>query len=855
MTFKVGDAVVARYANPASIDLSEPSAAAKRPADQRQSYTLQGWSRSPDENAERVDLATSGTATFAGEAVYYAVYGQAGTSLVDVPLAFANIHGADGALEADVEITATYGQTVAAALSAAGKSIPSPQDYADPATGLTYRFLGWYPYSSTSSAGALVYDDGKVGELAVTLSVAGVSASGLTLRAVYAAARAGQHVITFDVDGYKSMCVADDGASPVYTQANGTNTNYSVPAKQETVAGTTFTFSKWFADANGNGVCDAGEPSYQAVLPRAIADATYTADWASKNSDVTLTFYIKYTDGETGAFVGNGVRVITTTTEKTTQEVADSVQEIGDKVGYGGKLYTLLGWSARKTDVEPVYDASNPLPTVTGDDRALSNAYAKTFYGVYQTEDHKVAVTFQDGDSALGTASVSSLLSVNDAFAATGAATPAAKSDSQQFLGWAKSAGAANTEVIDGVSATLDEVAGTTADAITLYAAYGEPAVYSVRLRSADYSQILYRISVKHGKTIASALASAGVSVTSPVQTGCYFTGWRTAAGSYFGLDEPVTGTLDLYASFQVIDVASSAQDIGAVVTTNDPRFEKAMALKFTMTSRASADTPLRSYTAKNSYTIMRSYDIRLVMTDESGVESVVTGDFGTAAFTVKVGTKYRNSSVRAFWLGSKNNAEAVMFSDKKSADDNGYISATIGNYLVGDAGEGGNFCIAYIEGEAGNNTLGTGTGSSLGTGGSGLGAGSGLGGGLSTLSSGLQSNGLSSGGSDGLAPASGSGASDSDPSLGGGGPDSASAEGGGAAADGSGGEADAGSDGESFFAGWDGDAVVLMVLCAVALAAMASGLWRLVVVKQRRDEADAELPDLSSRYAQGVNF
>ena len=40
-----------------------------------------------------------------------------------------------------------------------------------------------------------------------------------------------------------------------------------------------------------------------------------------------------------------------------------------------------------------------------------------------------------------------------------------------------------------------------------------------------------------------------------------------------------------------------------------------------------------------------------------------------------------------------------------------------------------------------------------------------------------------------------------------------------------------------------------------LALAGLLFGLWRLIVVRQKRIEAETEMPSIDDRYANGVNF
>ncbi len=910
-TFKVGDAVVARYTGTAPISLVGPTAAAARADDQRQSYAPVGWSLDRDENATSGYLGPDATITPAGDAKYYAVYE---TGLTSVPVSFSNIFDASGALQPRVSLSATYGQTVAEALVAAGKELPAPADYTDEQTGQRFRFVGWYPYTASTPVGPLLYNQEKVGDLAVTLALNGVSAGALELRAVYVACAPGQHVVTFEVDGYTSACVVDHGQRPVYSEANNANNNYTSPSKQATETGKTFTFASWFVDADGNGQLGEGERSYALGLPPATADVDYVADWSWEWSDVTLTFYVTFVDAETGALVSGGTCIVQTTYEKNTQEIADTIAKVGSQFGYGGQVYTLDGWAVRKTDAEPLYDADNPLPSVNGDDRALSSAYARTFYGVYSTTAHKVNVTFYDGMTRLGSANVVATgTTVDAAFKATGASKPADKGAGKSFLGWATTNGA--TSAVDGTATQIESLVGGTDAELSLYAVFGTVPSYTVRLRNEDGSKVLYQVAVKRGNTVNAVLAAAGVKVSMPTQTGKYFSGFKTASGKHFSLDEAVTGAANVYASYADVAVKTQSKtDVSATVTpTHASLLAAALGsgisrVQFSVKPRSSADSPLRSATAKNSYTILKSYDIRLNLVDAAQKETLVTGEFGVAKLKVFVGTKYRNAKVRAFWLGSKNgNNETVLNSAVKKISKKGYITLNIGNYLVGDEDEGGNLSIAYIEGGAGSGTLEPGddegnegdsglkpgdgnSGSTDGTtDGSGDEAGndagtddgasldaSDLGGTIGASSLGGSAGGGSLAGASGASGGSLASASDGA----GGGSSLAESDGksegaalaksenkaklvtnaSDASADGAAAESAEAAEGDGAaesgpFEGWDSNAAVLLLLAAAVLAALLRALWVFFVVKPRRREQEAEMPVMEHQYAQGIHF
>lgn len=870
VAFKALGAVVKRYDSPTSVDLSEVSALAARTDDGRHHYEVVGWSTNPDENAASGYSEPSQTVTTRGAAVYNAVYSTSMKSGINIT--FSNVFSSDGSLQDIPTCSATYGQTVKDALAASKVAFPVPEDYASGST--TMRFVGWHLYSASQTASPLMYDSDEAASLAVTLALNGVSNNELVLWAVYMPAKENQHVVTFKADSQISAYVADDGSYPSYVMSNNTNTNYVVPAKIETKTGVTYTFGSWKDDASGT--------AYASVLPRVGSDAAYKAQFNETPSDVSMTFLALTYDEESDTY-SLGTRHVATTYEQTAQEIADSVVTYGNKIGYGGKVYTFEGWAVRKTDVEALYTKDNPILSGSWDERIVSSqAYSRTYYGIYSTADHYVDVTFYDGQTALGTAHVLATRTIDDAFSVTGASTPSDKSVTSAFLGWAKDS--ADTEAIDGIATSVESALGdAVGEKLDLYAVYGSLPSYTVRLRNAEGDKVLYEISVGRGRTVNSVLSQQGVTLSVATQEGSFFAGWSTAAGALFSLDTPISGSANLYATYRPITVVSSdADDINATVSSTSSQLYGAASATFTLSSRATADLPVRNTMSKNSYSTLKCYDMKLVATSAEGVEQTVTGEFGLASIKVKVDSSYNDSSVRAFWLGSRDGAEDVLNSDKKTIDDAGYIAVSIGNYLIGDVDEGGNLAIGYIERnqsasalsskskskssstKSSNNADSSSTTRSNTT--------------KSTSSPTSRSRNSTSPSSESHlrtnpdnATRSPSRSSRSGSSGSVGGTLSGRSSGGSGGSGGSSGSNDADSAGESvasaevaeaeesaepsLFDGWDSDAVALIVIALAVIALVVRGLWQLIVVRPRRSEEGVELPSVADRYAEGFNF
>ena len=321
-------------------------------------------------------------------------------------------------------------------------------------------------------------------------------------------------------------------------------------------------------------------------------------------------------------------------------------------------------------------------------------------------------------------------------------------------------------------------------------------------------------------------------------------------------------GSADLYASYKAVRVVSpDTKAITASVTI--PWAMSSTWLEFgaiedvtlSFVARSSADSPLRSTTSTNGYTIKQSYDMELTVEYASGQTMTQTGSFGTAEVKANVGTQYRNAKVRVFWLGTKNGAETVMNSDVKDLDSKGYISASIGNYEIGDKDEGGNFAIAYVEGGSGGASLTPGSTPSVPD--ASLGdpqAGASLGSpGSSGLSRSLNSSGLGS-----ASTAKSTGLSTSGSTANGGANTSAAAVASTntVTADGGAVEEALGIDSDEVTGeGWDSDAVALIVIVVATLALILRGLWRIFVVRARNEEADAEMPAMADQYSKGITF
>ena len=331
----------------------------------------------------------------------------------------------------------------------------------------------------------------------------------------------------------------------------------------------------------------------------------------------------------------------------------------------------------------------------------------------------------------------------------------------------------------------------------------------------------------KTGKTIE---------LTPPTKKGKYFQGWRTASGELFDFDAAVTGSADLYATYGAIRVETDSPAVSATATSTSSELEQATSVRLVISGAKTICSLVSPLIKENSYSVVGYFYMRLVATFSDGSERIVTGDVGTMDIDISAGLKYQNTTLRAFWMGTQpSGIETVKMSTAKQVDDAGVVSLVISNYQLGDEEGEGNLALCYFEGGAGGSSL------------------AGDGEGSSSLSSGLSGTSLSS---TGLSSDSLSGSSSLTSSSGASGLASASAMS--ANADGAN-DSDEGTSAEegdeAMTGSWDSDAIVLVILAVLAVAVMIYGLWRLIVVRQRRNEAEADLPSMSEAYAEGIRF
>lgn len=692
--FQVGDAVVGRYRCDEPIDLEEPSSRASVSGTYRYHYDLAGWSTSADEFSEP-EQPMSGTVSVSDEAEYHAVYGVGKTEGISV--SFGNVRNVDGIVQDIPPVYAVYGETLADVLERSEQSLPEPSDYYDEATGTWYRFAGWHDGSVTTTNNARLWNPDSIAtEMELTSAISGVMTGSVVLRATYVPVAANQRLVFLDVDHFRFAYAVDYGSRPSYEKASEATT-VAAPSKIKTSTGVTYTFEGWIDESTDENIGH--------TIPTATADAAYRASFAEKGTDVILTFYYMQPDESgSGAYTRKAKRIYTTY-ETPVQETADDLVKYGDRIVSAGTASIFEGWSVRETDVEAMYTADSPIDSGSWADRSLSSqAYSKTYYGIYKSAERKVHVEFFLDGSSLGGATVSGKTLIDDAFKEAGADLPSDRSQTEQFLGWNVEE---NAEVnLDGSFVSVGDLASESSDELVLHAVFGAPPRYLVTFNNAEKTKRLYSVHVARGRSVADILADQGASIDAPSKDMCYFQGWRTASGVGYSFDTPVMGQMNLYASYGDLQInTGGAADVAVSAGLTTAELEDATSVTLGFIRSDVVYDGLRVYAAKAGFTVIRGYDLWIEGEMADGSKAKVDGSVGVITTKIKIGTDYANVPVRVFWMSSK----GFSNSDLKQVDSEGYISVTFADYELAYEMEGSNFAVAIVEGGQGMAPIDTG--------------------------------------------------------------------------------------------------------------------------------------------------
>ena len=819
--FNVSTTTVKTYRNAQAIDLSELTALAQRLPDARNSFELVGWSLNPDDNAQSGYVACDTQLEPTESATYYAVYDL---HMAEIPVSFTNVRDSSGALLNVDSITAHYNETLGEALENNGTSICQPSDYRDDQAGITYRFVGWLVYTSSQSCNATIYNpDGVCSGLVFDSTLYGVTSNrAVSLQAVYAPVRDGEHLVCFDVDFNRSWTVVADGAQPLFTDANPDDTSYGSPDPATTETGVSYTLKSWTN-------AQTGEESYY-VVPAAYEDAVYEASFNTTASDLSITFY-QLKQGATGSYTRSETE-LTSTYDDSAWDMACSLIAPGRVFEANGKLYEFLGWAVREDDKEPLFTNDNPIPNPS-DDSIYSSS---TYYGIYKELPYMATVEFVDGGEVLGSTTVSANDTIEATFAATGATQPADRSDTELFLGWnvePDSSSTTNSRIRD-----IESWLENPADTVTLYSVYGSQRSYTVNMYKADCKTLVATLTVEGGSTVADTLKAKELTISNPAEEGKYFAGWATADGKEFTLDTPVKGALSLHAIYEDIEVQSPDKtDIDATVSCTQSGLEDAQSVTFKITNTSTSDLPIRTFTAEKGFNTLKCYHMELVAVGADGEEAIIDGATVGATIKVYVGTQYKKNSVRAFWLKSD---DTVNYSESKTVDDEGYITFTFADYGLGDIDEGGNLAICYAIAGADPVSPG-GSAPSISTSTNGLKAAS-----LNTSAlSALKTSAAASPAAALSATANGASSGQSNSAVNIGNSNSADED------------EDAQADGNAWDSeGWDANTVIFVILFFGLIAAAVIGIRRMFLIGAEKRDDDEEEADLNEpMITSGINF
>ncbi|MGN0077428.1 MAG: hypothetical protein ACI36V_01430 [Coriobacteriales bacterium] len=442
-------------------------------------------------------------------------------------------------------VAAAYGKT----LQQAGAVVPSAPDYSS--GGKTYRFVGWR-LAGDSVATYARSAQAVFSELTLDSNVAGAAKGSVGFSAVYVPVAAGQHLVTFCVDGYVAACAVDQGKAPSFKTANP-SAAAETPAKVKDVSGYSFAFKGWHAGADGESVWHEGEPVIaNDALPAVSADSCYTARFERTVKLQKLVFSF-WRSGD-GKPVYSTQSISSFDWNDDALGAANTLVKAGDSFVYEGEEYTFLGWSVRMTDKEPYY--SGGLPHTTG----TSSNGAVNYYGVYSVKGKSYTVEFYVGDELYASAhEVSASTSIYSALmASSNPAEPCAQEEGVSFRGWNTSPKALGYLLASVVSV------GSVAQAdgsVRLYAIWKDANYPLVTFYDSDKATVIDCLEVQKGSSVAQ---STGEQPVPAGENRDRFEGWADAAGNAFSCTETaVTEDIAVFATYTQLGTGTGTLEGG----------------------------------------------------------------------------------------------------------------------------------------------------------------------------------------------------------------------------------------------------------------------------------------------------
>ncbi len=458
-----------------------------------------------------------------------------------VNVTFTNLHDASGAASSDVSYQVPYGSTLAATKC----EQLHPADYVF--DGVTYRFVGWR--SSTLAQGKAYDPDYLQSKLEITSALSGVKDGSLILTAVYVPVGESEHLVVFRTENLLSACAVADGKAPNYRNASN-STSVVAPSFEDEETGYNYSFAGWSKGSSAEPIATAGETLYS-LLPAASEDAVYTAKFTKEAGTVSISLTYKLLkDGEA---VSNATTVGGFDWSKSVSVYAKDTVQVPERLNSKGVIYTLKGWSPRKSDVEPMYEGDF---YVSGSDGW--NSEKRAFYAVYEQESQLVSVSFYSSSSKLGSVDkleATSLLSSAVKQAGIDTSKIMSPGPDYQFRGWATSPTA--SDIIEASRTTLNDIAGD-GTALSLYALWAKKTC-TVTFCDSSGNRV-GSVGVGYGSTVMKSNPSFKISGLPK-----NFKAWVFKEGGTFDLSKSiVTSDTTVYASYTSSSASGGSSDSGS---------------------------------------------------------------------------------------------------------------------------------------------------------------------------------------------------------------------------------------------------------------------------------------------------
>ena len=475
-----------------------------------------------------------------------------------VEVTFGNIHEADGSTAEQLTCTLSYGQTFAEA----GYTDLVADDYT--VDDVTYRFVGWR--LSGLATGSAYAPAAVLEDLVFDSNVTGVTDGSVSFTALYIPVSEGEHLVTFRSESIVYAYPVEDGELSNYGDCCGISETV-VPTFSSEFTGYSYGFAGWVEeDSSTCFVCD--DDVLLKILPASEEDVTYTARYSNDyaTTSITLVYRLQLSSGGSTVYTdeNDSFQWWEQTISGYAAQAVEGMETVNDK----GTIYTLLGWSTRATDVEPLY-SNDSWGDVDDSWSDLDGVYlkdGKTFYAVYAQSTQTVDVKFYSVSAALGSillgsvegAAATSTVSAVLAQAGIDSSSIASPTASLQFRGWNTSYDA--DEIIEASTNTLYDLVGT-GSSLNLY------VIWKTRSCSVTFCD-------SDGTVLGVAYADYGTTLleTDPTFsiTGLRssFSGWAYESGESFWPETTVVrDDITVYAVYS--KTSSDANAIAAVRSGN----------------------------------------------------------------------------------------------------------------------------------------------------------------------------------------------------------------------------------------------------------------------------------------------